>query len=77
MPTTANLPDLKPFVYLALSGFNLFGFYTNICNLPMTFYLYALLLNEWFIYLSYYVIREYFILFFLEYFDLFFVIKKQ
>ena len=26
------------------------------------------------IYLSYYVIREYFILFFLEYFDLFFVI---
>ena len=31
------------------------------------------------IYLSYYVIREYFILFFLEYFDLFFVIavRKQ
>ena len=46
VPTTANLPYLKPFYYLALSGFNLFGFYTNRCYLPMTFYLYALLLNE-------------------------------
>jgi hypothetical protein len=39
--TLVTLEDKMTQIYNAL-----FGFYTNRCYLPMTFYLYALLLNE-------------------------------